>query len=183
MSLIILNDWFINEDKSITYYDTIRVVDFSTGNKKSVVPASSLSAVAGTDNEPKSVMMYEHHIAFQGGKRQVFESSQFEGYQLSYKQGKNYYTFAMPRGRRRRVTPTATAVPEVTTVAPSKKGEKQHRVISYAQTQDEVEILLGLKEAPPVDSVVEPTEPVVELTEPVVELTEPVVELTEIVSQ
>ncbi len=83
MSLIILNDWFINEDKSIIYYDTTKVQELSTNNKKSVVPASSLAAVAGTDVEPRSVIMHEHRIAFQPGKHQVFESVQFEGYQLS----------------------------------------------------------------------------------------------------
>ena len=33
MSLIVLNEWFINEDKSIIYYDTNRVSDFATNNK------------------------------------------------------------------------------------------------------------------------------------------------------
>ena len=176
MSLIILNDWFINEDRSIIYYDTNRVTDLSTGNKKSVVPASSLAAVAGTDNEPRSTMMYEHRVAFQLGKHQVFESIQFEGYQLSYKQGKNYYTFAMPRARRQQAPPASATVAEVTTIVATKKGEKKQRVLSFAQSQDEVEILLGLKEAPPV-------EPPTEQTEPTAEPTEPTAELTEVISQ
>ncbi len=183
MSLIILNDWFINEDKSIIYYDTTKVLELSTNNKKSVVPASSLAAVAGTDIEPKSVIMHEHRIAFQPGKHQVFESAQFEGYQISYKHAKNYYTLAMPRARRRQAAPTATApapVPTATTpVTPTKKGEKQQRVITYAQSQDDVEILLGLKEAPPPEPVVESTES----TESTTQVTEPIAELTEVVSQ
>ncbi len=174
MSLIILNDWFINEDHSIIYYDTTKVHELSTGNKKSVVPASSLAAVAGTDIEPKSVVMHEHRVAFQPGKHQVFESVQFEGYQLSYRKGNNYYTLAMPRGRRLQAAPPTTApaaVPSETT--PTKKGEKKQKVFTFAQTQDEVEILLGLKEAPPPEPV----------TEQVAESTEPVAELTEVVSQ
>lgn len=167
MSLIILNDWFINEDKSIIYYDTTKVLELSTGNKKSVVPASSLAAVAGTDNEPRSVVMHEHRIAFQPGKHQVFESSQFEGYQLSYRTPKNQYIMAMSRSRRRVAPPSATPVTTTTPeVKPTKKGEKQQRVITYAQSQDDIEILLGLKEAPPAEPVAEtPAEPVAELTE------------------
>jgi hypothetical protein len=171
MSLIILNDWFINEDKSIIYYDTTKVSDLSTNNKKSVVPAANLAAVAGTDVEPRSVIMHEHRVAFQPSKHQVFESIQFEGYQVAYRQGKNYYTLAMPRGRRRQVAPSTTSTAEVvTSETPTKRGEKKQRVVNFAQSQDEVEILLGLKEAPP---------PVTETTEP----TEPVAELTEVVSQ
>jgi hypothetical protein len=174
MSLIILNDWFINEDRSIIYYDTTKVQELSTGNKKSVVPASSLAAVAGTDIEPRSVVMHEHRVTFQPGKHQVFESVQFEGYQLSYRKGNNYYTLAMPRGRRLQAAPPTTApaaVPSETTPTPTKKGDKkQQRVLTFTQTQDEVEILLGLKEAPPPEPVVE-------------QVTEPVVELQEVVSQ
>ena len=173
MSLIILNEWFINEDRSIIYYDTTRVTELSTGNKKSVVPASSLAAVAGTDIEPRSVIMHEHRIAFQSGKHQVFESVQFEGYQLSYKQGKNYYTFAMPRARRQQAAPPTTAPVPTETTPTTKKGEKKQKVFTFAQSQDEVEILLGLKEAPPPEPV----------TEQVTEPTEPVAELTEVVSQ
>jgi hypothetical protein len=178
MSLIILNDWFINEDRSIIYYDTTRVTDLSTGNKKSVVPASSLAAVAGTENEPRSTMMYEHRVAFQLGKHQVFESIQFEGYQLSYKQGKNYYTFAMPRARRQQAPPTSATVTEVTPA--TKKGEKKQRFFTFAQSQDEVEILLGLKEASLVESVGEQTEQTESVNESV---TEPTAELTEVISQ
>ncbi len=180
MSLIILNDWFINEDRSIIYYDTTKVQELSTGNKKSVVPASSLAAVAGTDIEPKSVVMHEHRVPFQPGKHQVFESVQFEGYQLSYRKGNNYYTLAMPRGRRLQAAPPTTApatVPSETTPTPTKKGEKKQKVFTFAQTQDEVEILLGLKEAPPPEPVVESTEQVTE------QQTEPIAELTEVVSQ
>jgi hypothetical protein len=183
MSLIILNDWFINEDRSIIYYDTNRVAELSTGNKKSVVPASSLAAVAGTDIEPKSVVMHEHRVQFQPGKHQVFESVQFEGYQVSYRQGKNYYTFAMPRGRRLQTAPPTTAVPAVAEVATpqTKKSEKKQKVVTFAQSQDEVEILLGLKEAPPPEPVVETTETTetTETAEPAVQ----VVELQEVVSQ
>jgi hypothetical protein len=180
MSLIVLNDWFINEDKSIIYYDTKCVSELSTGNKKLVVPASSLAAVAGTDNEPRSVMMYEHRILFQSGKNKVFESTQFEGYQFSYKQGKNYYTIVMSRGRRRQAAPTVVAPVIATPTTPAKKTEKQYRVLTFAQTQDDVEILLGLKEASVQEPVQEPVQ--VSVQESVQEPVQ-VVELQEVVSQ
>ena len=72
----------------------------------------------------------------------------------------------MPRARRRQAPPSVTPI-EVTTTTPEKKTEKKQRVLTFVQSQDEVETLLGLKKAVPVTETTETTE----TTEPT-ELTE-----------
>jgi hypothetical protein len=147
MSLIIPNDWFVNEDKSIIFYDTTRHKECCTNKSKKVVPSW---ATTSTSKEVKLVQMFEHRIAGQPSNFQISPSQQFEGFQVYYK-SKFSIVLALSLGRRQR------------------EGKE------YSQTQEEIEVLFGLREAPVSEQTVEST---VESTVPV-----PIVELESIVVQ
>lgn len=136
MSLIIPNDWFVNEDKSITFYDTTRHKDCCTNKTKNVVP--SWAAANPTAKEVKLVQMYEHQLTGKPSNFQISPSTQFDGFQVYYK-SKFSIILALSLGRR---------------VRENKE---------YTQTQEQIEVLFGLREPEPVEE-----EPVVET--PVVEL-------------
>jgi hypothetical protein len=148
MSLIILNDWFVNEDKSITFYDTTRHKECCTNKTKSVAPAWALSNPS--NKEVKLVQMYEHHLSGTTSNFKVYPSEQFDGFQVYFKSSKMSLTLALSLNRRVR------------------EGKE------FLQTKEEVEVLFGLREAPVVESVdhadhADQVEPVAELESIVVQ--------------
>ena len=144
-----MNEWFVNEDKSITFYDAQQFTDFSTGLSRTQLKSEN-------ENETVTVKMYEHKANL--GDKVPKVSTQVAGYDVSLKSPKSRYStqFIMPLGRRLRVSVT---------------NEKTKKVTNeFAQTQDQVEIIVGLQEAPEVEETVEVTTVVTtETTTPVVE--------------
>jgi hypothetical protein len=142
MSLIIPNDWFVNEDKSIIFYDTIRHKDCCTNKSKKVIPTW---AAASQTKEVKPVQMFEHRIAGQPSNFKISASQQFDGFQVYFK-SKFSILLALSLGRRLR------------------EGKE------YNQTPEEVEVLFGLREAPVVETTVETPVESTEVPVPIVEL-------------
>jgi hypothetical protein len=123
MSLIILNNWFVNNDKSIMFYDKVQNVDYSTGNKKKVIVGETSTMVRG--NVVKSNVeenLYEHKFVTTGCA--LRESTQFTGYELVNRTVHNRVPktiiFVLALGRR------------------IKENKK------FVQEQKDVEILFGL---------------------------------------
>jgi hypothetical protein len=124
MSLIIPNDWFVNEDKSITFYDTSRHKDCCTNKTKNVVP--SWAVANPTNKEVKLVQMHEHQLSGKPSNFKIYPSQQFDGFQVDFKNNKLSLILALSLGRR---------------VRENKE---------YIQTQEHIEVLFGLREPEPV---------------------------------
>ena len=129
MSLIIPNDWFVNEDKSIIFYDTTRHKDCCTNKSKKVVPSWATTTTA---KEVKLVQMFEHRVTGSPSNFQISPSQQFDGFQVYFK-SKFSLTLALSLGRRLR------------------EGKE------YVQKLEEIEVLFGLREAPVAESTMEST--------------------------
>jgi hypothetical protein len=148
MSLIVCNEWFVNNDKSLTFYDGARHKDFYVNKSKSVVPV--WASVASSRTEAKSITMYEHHVPLANIKFRVYPSAQFEGYQIDFTK---YHSYILALSKQRRV----------------RNGKE------FVQSEAEVEVIFGLREPEPVPEPVaeETTEAVTETTQTeVTELTE-----------
>jgi hypothetical protein len=124
MSLILCNDWFVNSDKTVTFYDTTLHQEFKTGQKK--------------DGK------YEHVVNFT--KHAPYVSTQVIGYQISMVK-KHSYVMVLTLGRRLRL---------VNETEGEKKKEKKD---TFVQTQDDIEILFGLKEGKLSTEVEQETQP------------------------
>ncbi len=149
-----MNEWFVNEDKSITFYDAQQFTDFATGLSRTQLKSEN-------ENETVTIKMYEHKAHL--GEKVPKLSPQVNGYDVSLKSPKSRYStqFIMPLGRRLRVPVT---------------NEKTKKVTNeFSQTQDQVEILVGLQEAPELEEAPEVEEALV-TTEVTTETTSPVVE-------
>jgi hypothetical protein len=139
MSLIVCNEWFVNNDKSLTFYDGARHKDFYVNKSKSVVPV--WASVASSRTEAKSITMYEHHVPLANIKFRVYPSAQFEGYQIDFTK---YHSYILALSKQRRV----------------RNGKE------FVQSEAEVEVIFGLREPEPVQEVAEEvTEVVTETTE------------------
>ncbi len=151
MSLTVCSEWSVDADKNVTYFDQMRNQKFATGVTKKVT----------VEDSTKPVNMYEHKFNF--GTSKPYMSTQFNGYQIDYRpkttkaghMAENHL-FVLPIFRRQRGT------------------SENKKEIVFAQTQDDVEVFLGLQEPKPVEAPV--TEQATESTEPVAETTEPVAE-------
>lgn len=148
MSLIVCNEWFVNNDKSLTFYDSTRHKDFYVNKSKPVVPV--WANVASSRSEARSITMYEHHVPLSTIKFRVYPSVQFEGYQVDFTKNQSYI-LALSKQRRVR------------------DGKE------FVQSEVDVEVIFGLREPEPVEEPVqESTEQTSEATE-TAEVTEPVV--------
>jgi hypothetical protein len=123
MSLTVCSDWTVDAEKNITYFDQFRNQKFATGAAKKV----------SLDESSKTVNMYEHKFNY--GTFKPFTSTQFTGYQIDYrvknpKGGRiiDNHMFVLPIFRR------------------LKGASDNKREIVFVQTQDDIEIFLGLKE-------------------------------------
>jgi hypothetical protein len=132
MSLTVCSDWTIDVEKNITYFDQARNQKFATGVTKKV----------SLDESSKTVNMYEHKFNY--GTFKPYTSTQFNGYQIDYrvknpKSGHmvDNHMFVLPIFRRLKGT------------------SDNKREIVFVQTQDDIEIFLGFKEAPVQEVVVE----------------------------
>ena len=123
MSLIILNNWFVNNDKSILFYDKVENKEYSTGNKKKVIVGETSNIVRG--NVVKSNVeenLFEHRFVTSGCV--LRESSQFTGYELV----------------RRTVT---NRIPK-TVIFVLALGRRLKENKKFVQEQKEVEVLFGM---------------------------------------
>ncbi len=125
MSLTVCSDWTIDAEKNITYFDQARNQKFATGTTKKVT----------IEEGSKPVNMYEHKFNY--GTFKPYNSTQFTGYQIDFRVKNpkgghmvDNHMFVLPIFRRLRGT------------------SDNKREVVFAQTQDDVEIFLGLKEAP-----------------------------------
>ena len=116
MSLIVCNDWFVNNsDKTITFTDTVLHTEFKT---------------TGVKKDGK----YEHVVSY--AKSKPYVSTQFTGYQLSVIK-KNSYVFVFAIGRRLRLASASEAEAE---------KEKREKKSNFVQIEEDIEIMFGLKE-------------------------------------
>ena len=123
MSLIILNNWFVNNDKSILFYDKVENKEYSTGNKKKVIVGETSNIVRG--NVVKSNVeenLFEHRFVTSGCV--LRESSQFTGYEL------------VKRTVTNRVSKTVIFVLAL--------GRRLKENKKFVQEQKDVEVLFGM---------------------------------------
>jgi hypothetical protein len=142
MAHILMNEWFVNDDKSITFYDKVKHAEFANGKSKQVASNDSKKVVdrktGKVTYDAVMVTMHEHTVS---NFPKPVRSTQITGYEIDYKSVKERRTISLllPFGRRRMENKKAV------------------------QTDDDIEILFGFKEAP----VVETSEATPEATEPV----------------
>ena len=120
MSLIVCNEWFVNNDKSLTFYDNNRHKDFYVNKSKAVVPV--WASVASSRTEARPITMYEHHVPLANIKFRVYPSVQFDGYLVDFAK----YNLVLSKQRRIR-------------------NDKE-----FTQSEAEVEVIFGLREPEPV---------------------------------
>ena len=126
MSILIVNDWFVNQDKTITFYDTLKHTEFANGKTKEI-PSESKQKVKKENGkvtqETVLIKKFEHVLNPKG--YMLTTSTQFTGFQITRKSVRNApNTFVLSLGRRM----------------------KENK--NFLQTEEEVEVLFGLREAP-----------------------------------
>jgi hypothetical protein len=133
MSCILMNEWFVNQDKSITFFDKERHTELANGKSKQVPTTESKKKVDRKTGKvsytPIMLTMYEHVLS--GENPTPVKSTQITGYQTEFKSKKERrsITMLMPFGRRQ---------------MENKKP---------LQTEEDIEVLFGYREAPPAPEV------------------------------
>ncbi len=134
-----MNEWFVNDDKSITFYDKVKHAEFANGKSKQVASNDAKKVVdrktGKVTYDAIMVTMHEHTVS---NYTTPVRSTQITGYEIDYKSVKERRTISLllPFGRRRMENKKAV------------------------QSEDDIEILFGFKEAPVVETPPEATEPV-----------------------
>ena len=82
-TLVIMTHWFLNEDKSFTFYDHKKIQGFTTGQTKEFKYQDS----------DKTYKMFEHRIPLSG---KLIEAQGFDGYQYKHQK----FTVIVAFGRR-----------------------------------------------------------------------------------
>ena len=122
MSLILCNEWTVDGEKNVTYFNNVQIPEFATG----------VSKKAPIDGFPKPVTMYEHKFNY--GTSKPCLSTQVNGYlvPLKYRNPKTKAiyspTFVLALKRR------------LTTETENKKE------VVYLQSKDDIDVFLGLAE-------------------------------------
>lgn len=127
MSLLIVNDWFVNQDKTITFYDTQKHSEFANGKTKEI-PSEDKQKVKSKETGQVSyetVMQKKFEHVFNPKGCVLTTSTQFTGFQLS---------------RKGVLTGPSTVVLAL--------GRRMKENKNFLQTEEEVEVLFGLREAP-----------------------------------
>lgn len=126
MSILIVNDWFVNQDKTITFYDTQKHLVFANGKTKEI-PSENKQKVKSTNTGQVTyeiVMQKKFEHVFNPTNCMLTTSTQFTGFQLSRKGIRNgISTVVLALGRR------------------MKENKK------FLQTEEEIEIIFGMREA------------------------------------
>jgi hypothetical protein len=143
MSIVLCNEWVVNTDQTVIYYDAVAHPVFKTGKK---------------NEEGK----YEHVISF--AKETPFVATQITGYQFWYKSQKVQYVVLLPIGRALRKDKKNVQLKDDVEIM---LGLKEGQLSTYVEPVEPV-----VEPVEPVEPVVETVvetvvEPVVETVEPV----------------
>jgi hypothetical protein len=135
MVLIIVNEWFVNSDKTVTFYDEQKFKDYLTGNTKQVLSEEEKRVRNKKTGEVTydKVVLTKHEHRFDPSGYTFSESNQVTGYQFFKKSTRNS--------------------PEVRLLLPL--GRRQMENKKPVQKLEEIEVLFGLRE-PEVEAQVEP---------------------------
>jgi hypothetical protein len=131
-SVFIMNDWFVNQDRTITFYDTKKFSEFANGKTKDV-PSEEKQKVKNKQSgqvsfETVMVKKFEHVFNPKGCMLSV--STQITGYQLSRQGVKNGPSIlVMALGRR------------------LKENKK------FLQSEEEIKIIFGLQDESTTDDM------------------------------
>lgn len=140
-----MNEWFVNQDKSITFFDKERHAELANGKSKQVPTNDSKKKVDKKTGKvsytPIMLTMYEHVLS--GECPTPVISTQLNGYQTEFKSKKERrnITMLMPFGRRQMENKKAL------------------------QTEEDIEVLFGYREGPSATEVTPEVTLVVEAVE------------------